>query len=187
MGQLTTLLLLVSPFPAFVFCHKKSLEKNASISKISYKYLLANFVCSAIWLAYSLKVENTDLIVINFLATVLTCLFLSLYIYVKIKVGHHQKSFLLLLLSLPLIYISYSESFSTNNTGLLATSMSVVTYGMSLDNISITLKTRDSAEVNMAITVACVLNGLIWFAYAVLVKDIFVLIPNLMALGSASI
>ena len=88
LGQLTTILLLISPFPSFVFCHKKSLEKNAQIANISYKYLLANFACNAVWLAYSLKVENMDLIVINFLGTLISAIFLALYIYVKIKVGH---------------------------------------------------------------------------------------------------
>lgn len=83
------------------------------MAKVSYKYLLANFICSAVWLAYSLKVDNIDLIVINFLATILTCLFLVLYIYVKIKVGHHQKSFYLLLITTPLIAYAYSESLST--------------------------------------------------------------------------
>jgi uncharacterized protein with PQ loop repeat len=75
--------------PNFVFCHKKSLEKNQMVSKVSYKYLLANFLNNAVWLAYSLKVENTDLIIINGLGSLITCLFLSLYIYAKMKVGHH--------------------------------------------------------------------------------------------------
>lgn len=79
------------------------------ISKVSYKYLLANFVCSAVWLAYSLKAENIDLIIINLIATIITSVFLGLYIYAKIKVGHHQRSFLLLLVTLPLIMISFSE------------------------------------------------------------------------------
>lgn len=169
LGQLTTILLLISPFPSFVFCHKKSLEKNAQIANISYKYLLANFLCNAVWLAYSLKVENMDLIVINFLGTLISSIFLTLYIYVKIKVGHHQRSFLLLFLTSPLLWISFSESVAIKYTGLMAVSLSVTMYAMSLDNISNTLKTRDSAQVNMGITVACVLNGIIWSFYAILV------------------
>jgi solute carrier family 50 (sugar transporter) len=65
--------------------------------------------------------------------------------------------------------------------------LSVIMYATSLDNISNTLKTRDSAQVNMGITIACVLNGIIWSIYAILVQDIFVLIPNIMALATASI
>ena len=39
----------------------------------------------------------------------------------------------------------------------------------------------------MALTVACVLNGTIWMVYAILVRDIFVLIPNMAALVTAAI
>ena len=110
---MTTIILLVSPLPSFVFCHKKSIEKNQMVSAVSYKYLLANFVCSAVWLAYSFKVDNIDLIIINLLATIITCIFLSLYIYAKMKVGHHQRSFLMLLVSIPIIIVSYTEYVST--------------------------------------------------------------------------
>jgi hypothetical protein len=39
----------------------------------------------------------------------------------------------------------------------------------------------------MAMTFACVLNGTLWMIYAILVRDIFVLVPNLAALLSAAI
>ena len=76
--------MLVSPFPNFVFCHKKSLEMNEQVKGISYTYLLVNFVCCSVWMAYSFKVNNMDLIIINTVATVITSFFLSMYIYVKI-------------------------------------------------------------------------------------------------------
>jgi len=79
--------MLISPFPAFVFCHKKNLEKNEQIKGISYTYLLANFVCSAVWLAYSFKVNNMDLIIINTVASIITAFFLIMYLYVKVMVG----------------------------------------------------------------------------------------------------
>lgn len=157
------------------------------VSKVSYKYLLANFVNNAVWLAYSLKVENTDLIIINFLGTLITCFFLSLYIYAKMKVGHHQRSFLLLLITIPLIIFSFSEQLSTEYTGILGTTLSISAYAISLDNISVVLKTRNKSAVNMGLTVACVLNGTIWMVYAILVRDIYVLIPNVAALLSAAI
>jgi solute carrier family 50 protein (sugar transporter) len=157
------------------------------VSKVSYKYLLANFVQNVVWLAYSIKVDNIDLIVINFLSVVITSIFLALYIYAKIKVGHHQRSFLLLLLSIPLMLAAFSEKMPTEQTGLLATLLNIFAYAISLDNISIVLKTRDKSAVDMGLTVACVVNGIIWLVYAILVRDIFVLIPNLAALVSAAV
>lgn len=71
--------------------------------------------------------------------------------------------------------------------GLVSTSLSVSTYLISLDSISFTLKTRDSKTVNMGIAVASIINGLCWGLYALLTKDIYVLVPNVTALMSASI
>ena len=39
----------------------------------------------------------------------------------------------------------------------------------------------------MGLTVACVLNGSIWMVYSLLVRDVYVLIPNLAALISAAV
>lgn len=157
------------------------------VSNVSYKYLLANFVNNAVWLAYSLKVQNADLIIINGLGTLITCLFLSLYIYAKMKVGHHQQSFLLLLITVPLIIFSFTDHISTEMTGLLGTVLSISAYAISLDNISVVLKTRNKSAVNMGLTAACVVNGTIWMVYALLVRDVYVLIPNLAALISAAV
>lgn len=155
------------------------------LAGVSYKFLLVSFVCNCIWLSYSLRINNMDLIVINGLATIISAFFLSLYMYVKIKIGHHQRSFLLLLLSIPVISVCYSSYLSTQQTGILATASSVCMYAASLDSISMTLKTRDSKTVNMGIVVASVINGFIWMLYAILVSDIYVLTPNLAALASA--
>jgi len=176
-GQLTTIILLVSPLPQFVFCHKKSLEKNASIKEISFKYLLANFLCYQVWVAYSLKVDNIDLIIINMLGAVINTIFLVLYMYVKCTVGQHSQYMLMILVSLPMVYMAHSSALSMDNTGLFATTLSVMMYGLTLDSVGDTLKTRDGKTVNLGITAACIVNGLIWFFYSLLVKDIYLCIP----------
>ena len=83
--------------------------------------------------------------------------------------------------------IAYTDLLSVDATGLLSVSLSVSVYAAALDSIAMTLKTRDSKSVNMGLTIASVINGITWGLYAVLVQDIYVLIPNLAALCSASI
>jgi len=83
--------------------------------------------------------------------------------------------------------VAFTNLLSTDATGLLSVSLSCSVYAAALDSITITLKTRDSNQVNMGITIASVINGIVWGAYAILVGDIYVLIPNLAALCSASI
>ena len=187
-GQLTTLILLLAPFPSFVFCHKKSLEKNASIKSISFKYLLANFFCNQVWLAYSIKAENPDLIVINGLGSLITTFFLLLFLYVKFKLNQYVMPLLSTLLTMPVILACASQTLTTlTQTGLIATTLSVATYLTCLDTVQLTLRTRDSETVNMGLTVASLVNGFIWLIYAMLVKDIYVFIPNLCAITISAI
>ena len=86
-----------------------------------------------------------------------------------------------------MIFVSYSKLVSTEHTGLFATSLSVLMYAMCLDSVSETLRTRDGSTVNMAVTIALVINGIVWFLYATLIRDIYVLIPMLISLISAAI
>jgi uncharacterized protein with PQ loop repeat len=186
-GQLTQIILLLSPLPNFVFCHKKSLEKNSMLKNMSFKYLLSNFVNSTVWLAYSLKIENDDLIIINVIATIITSLFLLLFLYVKIKIGHFYDLVLMVAGVSPIVILPFTQYLTAPIVGLLATILSVLAYAVSLDSISMTLKTRKSETVNIAIVCGIFLNGVAWALYAIVLRDAFVLIPNFVALTSASI
>lgn len=76
---------------------------NASLKSISFKYLLANFFCYQVWLAYSVKAENPDLIVINGLGSIITTLFLLLFMYVKYQLNQYIVPLLSTLLTVPVI------------------------------------------------------------------------------------
>ena len=86
LGELTTIVTLISPLPAFVSCHKKSMEKNEMLSKISFNFLLAMFVCNEVWFAYCIKIMNLDLMVINAAGTLIAGSFVAIFLYVKLKI-----------------------------------------------------------------------------------------------------
>ena len=83
LGELTTIVTLISPLPAFVSCHKSSVEKKRMLEKISFNFLMAMLVTNLVWLAYSFKIVNPDLIVINALGSVIAGTFVTLYIWRK--------------------------------------------------------------------------------------------------------
>ena len=87
LGELTTIVTLISPLPAFIYCHKSTYEKNEQLAKLSYNFLLAMMVTNAVWLAYSIKIVNIDLIVINGLGTIIASTFVSMYLWVKFKMS----------------------------------------------------------------------------------------------------
>ena len=132
-----------------------------------------------------MKVENPELIVINSVGMVIGAFFYGMYLYVQAKMGR----FTILLPSAVILGIPTLAWYylNTDYCGLLATMFSISSYIVSLDSLSVTLKTRDASSVNLAITFASVLNGFVWMCYALLVRDIFVLMPNVTALISAAI
>ena len=102
--------------------------------------------------------------------------------------GQHVYPLLLILSSMPLIFVSYHFTLTTlTQTGLLATALSIVTQLTCLDTVQVTLRTRDASTVNVGLVAATIVNGIVWAAYALVVSDMYVLLPNLCALSIASI
>ena len=90
-------------------------------------------------------------------------------------------------MAFPLTVAAHSSYLSIDLTGLLSVTLNVIVYIVALDSISMTLKTRDSNQINMGITVTSVINSCIWTMYAIIINDYYVLIPNLASLCSAAI
>ena len=172
---------LISPLPAFIFCHKTSFEKNQQLAKLSFNFLLAMMVTNYIWLAYSIKVENVDLIIINSLGTIIASSFVTLYLYVKFKVGRIHIHLLRLIVGLIFAFSVMSSWTDPWTNGLIATSMSMCQYIFILEGVKGVLQTKDPARVDLIIAIACIFNSIAWGTYAQLVGDIFVFIPNVAA------
>lgn len=68
--------------------------------------------------------------------------------------------------------------------GLIATTMSMTQYIFTLDGVKGILRTKDPAKVDLVVAIACIFNSLAWGAYALLVQDLFVFVPNIAAFGA---
>ena len=54
-------------------------------------------------------------------------------------------------------------------------------YFFTLDSVKLVLQTKDPSRVNIAVAIACIFNSYAWTCYALVVNDIFVLMPNIAA------
>ena len=184
LGELTTIVTLISPLPSFIFCHKSSFEKNQQLAKISYNFLLAMMANNGVWLAYSLKIWNMDLIVVNSLGTMVSATWVILYLYVKFKVARLCNHLPRLMLAL---FFEFTVSSSLTDdwlNGLIATAMSMTQYLFTLEGVKAVLQTKDSMRVDVIIAIACIFNALAWGSYAQLVGDVFVFVPNIAAFAA---
>ena len=57
-GLATSLILLLSPFPNFVYCHKKTMDKEKMIQKMSSTFLLINFHSAITWTIYAIEIAD---------------------------------------------------------------------------------------------------------------------------------
>ena len=181
LGELTTIVTLISPFPAFISCGKSSIDKDRLLSKLSYNFILAMMATNIIWLAYSIKVENVDLIVINSIGTLIATSFVLIFLYVKYRITRLSTHIARFIGALIFSALVSSNLTGTQTNGIIATSCSMTQYMFTLEGVKGVLNSRDPDRVDILVAVACIFNSYAWGCYAYIVQDIFVFIPNVAA------
>jgi uncharacterized protein with PQ loop repeat len=189
LGELTTIITLISPLPAFVSCHKSRLEKNRMLEKISFNFLMAMWVTNIVWLAYSIKIANPDLIIINALGSIIAGTFVHLFIYTKMKVTAANYELMIFFCGIILATLLAWPDLLLDTwwNGFASTCLSMIQYVFTLDSVKAVLMTKDSSKVNLVVALACIFNSYAWACYALIVGDFFVLIPNIAGFSSGLI
>ena len=155
------------------------------MKSVSGAYLLVMLQQCAVWTVYAIRIHDPEVLVMNALAVGINAIFLSLFLYVQWQFARYG-FMTIVLLSMPLPFLVHLF-MTTSHIGLLATMGSIITYAVSLDSVSLTLKSRDPDTVNMLLVVAATINGAIWGVYAILIGDLYIFLPNVAALASSSI
>ena len=169
LGELTTIVTLISPFPAFISCGMSSIDKDRQLQKLSYNFILAMMATNIIWLAYSLKVDNIDLIVINSLGTLVSCSFVMVYLYVKYRITRLSTHIARFMGAVCFSLAMSSGLTSSWTNGVIATSCSMTQYLFTLEGVKGVLNSRDPERVDVTVAVACIFNSYAWGCYAYIV------------------
>lgn len=114
-------------------------------------------------------------------------IFVVLYISIKMRVERPYKETGLFFLTVPYIHLVFSEAIDEEQTGLLCTSLNVFIYLVLLDKVKAVLEQKDAELVNLPLSIACLLNASTWGAYAVLVKNAYMFIPNAIGVACAAL
>jgi hypothetical protein len=135
-GELCTLISIISPFPAFVSCYQSSYEKYQKIKEVSFYFLLELFMINAVWFAFEYKEDNPEIMVTHVLGMLVALTFISLYIYFKSKVTSAKKEIKVFLMTLPFCVLMLSDHILTPMTGAIAVILDTASYATSFDTIN---------------------------------------------------
>ena len=139
------------------------------------------WMTNIIWLAYSVKIANIDILVINAIGSFIASVFVAIFLYVKFKVARlssHLSRLFVGFLFTGMVSSGLTDQWSN---GLIATLCSMTQYIFILDGVKGILKTKDPEKTNLPLAIACIFNSIVWGYYAYLVSDIFIMIPNVAA------
>lgn len=62
--------------------------------------------------------------------------------------------------------------------GLLGTLISIASNGISLTNMPEVIRTRDVSNINLPLTIMSFINNIVWFMYASMKNEPFMMISN---------
>lgn len=126
-------------------------------------------VTNIIWLAYSIKVANIDLIVINSIGTLIATSFVLIFLYVKYRITRLSTHVARFVGGLTFSALVSTNLTSTWTNGVIATSCSMTQYLFTLEGVKGVLNTRDPDRVDILVAVACIFNSYAWGCYAYIV------------------
>jgi uncharacterized protein with PQ loop repeat len=181
-GELTSIITMISPLPAFISCHKKPEEKVKMLDGISFNFLIVTFLLQSTCLAYILKAGLDEILVINVLTTITSMSFIVAYLHTKMTVERPYQQAFQFVMCIPYVHVIFSDLVNEYNTGLVATTFNVIIYIVLLDKVKLVLEEKDQSKINLPLTMACCLNASTWCLYSVLVKNAFLFIPNVVGI-----
>lgn len=177
MGELSSILTIVSPLPEFISCHKPDKERFAMLKSISFNYLLALWVMNTTWVAYAIKAHLDDIIAINLLGMVSALIFILLYLQIKFSLTLPRTEVVGFICTVPYTVFIFTNAFSTELTGILAMILNLLSYVTILDSLNDTLSTKDPETINLVVTLSAGFNSSAWTGYAFLINDFFIFLP----------
>ncbi|KAL3683424.1 hypothetical protein R1sor_001446 [Riccia sorocarpa] len=179
-GNVISICLFLAPTKTFV----KIIKAKSTMEFKSTPYVCA-LLSVLLWTLYGLLKPATLIVTINAAGTFLEALYLSCFLYYADRKGKIRTSRSLLLV-LGLFGIVTAASLTASRmrdtrvmiAGIVSVVFSIIMYASPLRAMKMVVTTKSVTFMPFTLSALLLLNGTVWTLYAVLVKDIYVMIPN---------
>ncbi|KAJ0977688.1 hypothetical protein J5N97_013162 [Dioscorea zingiberensis] len=180
LGNIISFMVILAPVPTFYrICKKRSTESFQSTP-----YVVALF-SALTWIYYSLLTSNILVLSINSLACVIECVYISIYLAFAPKKAKLSTMKLLVLLNLGvfgiLVLLTLTLLKGTQRidiAGMICATFAISVFAAPLSIIKLVIKTKSVEYMPISLSFFLTLSAVAWLSYGVLLKDLFIALPN---------
>ncbi|XP_076949958.1 bidirectional sugar transporter SWEET4-like [Bidens hawaiensis] len=186
-GNITALILFLSPLPTFV-----QIVKKRTVEQFSPVPYLATFINCGIWILYGLPMVHPHsllVVTINGAGFVIETVYLLLFVIFCDR-GQRIKVLLIMLgelvflsaLTLLALVVAHSTRVRSDIVGSIAIAGNIIMYAAPLSVMKLVITTKSVEFMPFFLSLFSLLNGISWTVYALIRFDPYIVIPN--GLGS---
>ncbi|KAF3627972.1 Bidirectional sugar transporter SWEET12 [Capsicum annuum] len=188
LGNLVSFMVFIAPVPTFY----RIFKKKSSEGFHSLPYVVALF-SAMLWIYYAMvKTNVTLLITINSFGCIAETIYVAIYFTYATRKARMKTLGLVLLLNFGafgfivfLTQILCKGPKRAEVIGWICMAFSISVFVAPLSIMGRVIRTKSVEFMPFNLTLALVLNAVMWFLYGLLLKDVYITVPNIagMALG----
>ncbi|KAI3715553.1 hypothetical protein L6452_22539 [Arctium lappa] len=184
LGNILSILSFTSPISQF-----REIVKRKSAENYNGTPYVATLLSCSLWILYGLLDPDDGLLIVTVNAAGVTMqgLYLALLFFYSSKekrvtyFGFVVLDVVCFGVVVAFTLVAFEEGSRRTFTGVLCATFTTMMYAAPLAALKTTIKTKSVEYMPVLLVFSLFLNGCVWFAFALLVTDIFVVVPN--ALG----
>ncbi|GIX84333.1 sugar transporter SWEET1 [Caerostris extrusa] len=182
-GNIATVCTIGSAFSGLPICLEFFRKK--STANVPVLPFLAGWICTSLWLQYSLMLGDTMMQVVNWTCSILQAIYVLCY---NIATTDKKNTQQMTSVAVCFLVATYAFGFHIatkatvmNIFGLMAAVSSVLASAAPLATVKTILKTKNSVSLPLPIIFSTFIVTSLWFFYGILVENSFIQVPNLIS------
>ncbi|XP_043724156.1 bidirectional sugar transporter SWEET14-like [Telopea speciosissima] len=184
LGNIISFMVYLAPLPTFYGIYKK--KKTEGFDSLAYVVALLS---AMLWMYYAFLTSNDAnylLITINSIGCVIESIYITIFLAYAPKTAKIQTAKLILLLNLGmyslillLTLLLVKEPISrVRIVGWVCVAVSVTVFAAPFSVMRMVIRTKSVKFMPFPLSVFLTLSAVIWFSYGLLLKDLYIVLPN---------
>lgn len=156
--------------------------KQKDTENIPFLPYIMTCVNNAIWIVYSMLINNWTVYIVNVIGVILQITYICIYLfYSRFKAKESQMIVAAAAcISLVIVYAYFTgnSTFTTNLIGILCNIVTILMFSSPLAELRTAIREKSTKTISFPLTVATFFCTLSWTVYGMLIKDMYLIIPN---------